>query len=95
MLSATNLTDDDLIDRAKKAYYNRARRDRRQGISWNILPESGWTYEFSGSKDFVYCQHGIHEAVRYRWTGRKMVEVATQQHRLDRTPRRAHHPARC
>ncbi len=77
MLTKIQIDEDALIDRAKQTYYARARREQKLGIYWDQLPESGWYYEQSKTGDhFVACMHGGDEAIRYRWTGQRMIQAS-------------------
>jgi hypothetical protein len=72
------IDEDDLINRAQRAYAACARRERRTlGICWPIIGESGWlAEEDDDGQAIVTATYRLREEVaRWRWNGKRLVAI--------------------
>lgn len=78
-MSAHNLDDDEIIARAKTAYYRRSRRDSARGIHWPIIAERAWYLEEDDAGRTIVSAIGgfstPSEIARWHWTGERLISV--------------------
>jgi hypothetical protein len=75
-----NLTDDEVLDRARVAYGRLADRERRTaGIHWPIVPDRRWLVECDREGRQVVTAYDDSRMTvmlaRWRWSGTKLVRI--------------------